>query len=56
MNVPVDKIKEFESEYLAFLQSKHKQLLTDLALGKLTDEMESTLKEVASELSSKYSK
>jgi len=56
MNVPVDKIKEFESEYLAFLQSKHNELLADLALGKLTDEMESTLKEVASELSSKYSK
>ena len=53
---PVDKIKEFEGEYLGFLQKKHKNILTDLAEGKLTNEITDVLKSVASDLTSKYSK
>ena len=56
MNVPVNKIKEFEAEYLAFLHTKHQGILNDLASGKLTDEMQSTLETVAADLSSKYAK
>ena len=56
MNVPVDKVKEFESEYLSFLHSKHQDVLNDLAAGKLTEEIKSTLEKVASDLSSKYVK
>jgi len=56
MNVPVDKVKEFENEYISFLHSKHQPLLDDLAAGKLTEEIKSTLERVASELSSKYVK
>ena len=56
MDVPVDKIKEFEEEYLGFLQKKHKNILTDLAEGKLTNEITDVLKSVASDLTSKYSK
>lgn len=56
MNVPVNKVKEFEAEYLAFLHSKHQNILDDLALGKLTDEIKSILESVADELSSKYTK
>ena len=37
MDVPVDKIKEFETDYIAFLHSKHQNILDDLASGKLTD-------------------
>ena len=54
MNVPVNKIKEFEAEYLAFLHSKHQNILDDLALGKQTDEIKSILESVAAELSLKY--
>jgi F-type H+-transporting ATPase subunit alpha len=56
MDVPVDKIKEFEAEYITFLHSKHQDILDDLAAGKLTDEITSKLTEVAAELSSKYKK
>ena len=56
MNVPVNKIKEFEGEYLSFLHAKHQDVLDALALGKLTDEIKSTLETVAADLSSKYAK
>jgi F-type H+-transporting ATPase subunit alpha len=56
MNVPVNKIKEFEAEYLAFLHAKHQDVLSDLGAGKLTDEIQATLKTVAADLSSKYAK
>jgi len=54
MDVPVNKIKEFEKEYISFLHSKHQNTLDDLAGGKLTEEIKSTLEAVASDLSSKY--
>ena len=54
MDVPVNKIKEFESDYIAFLHSKHQDILDSLAKGKLSDEITNTLKSVAKELSSKY--
>ena len=56
MDGPVDKIKEFEAEYILFLHSKHQDILDDLASGKLTDEIKSTLATVAADLSSKYAK
>ena len=56
MDVPVNKIKEFEGEYIAFLHTKHQDVLDALALGKLTDEIKSTLESVAADLSSKYAK
>ena len=54
MDVPVNKIKEFESDYIAFLHSKHQDILDSLAKGKLSDEITNTLKSVAKELSLKY--
>tara|TARA_B100000902_G_scaffold26442_1_gene31854 strand:+ start:1644 stop:3224 length:1581 start_codon:yes stop_codon:yes gene_type:complete len=54
MNVPVEKIKEFESEYIDFLHNKHQNILDDLAAGKLTEDITKKLEEVAIELSSKY--
>ncbi|MDC0204221.1 F0F1 ATP synthase subunit alpha [Flavobacteriales bacterium] len=56
MDVPVNKIKEFEAEYIAYLHSKHQNILDDLAVGKLTDEIKSTLESGAADLSSKYAK
>ena len=56
MDVPVNKIKEFETEYISFLHSKHQDTLDALASGKLTDEIKSTLESVAADLSSKYVK
>jgi len=54
-DVPVNKVKEFETEYVEFLRAKHSDALTTLKSGKLTDEVTNTLTKVARELSSKYS-
>ena len=53
--VPVNKVKEFETEYIEFLRAKHSDVLATLKSGKLTDEVTNTLTAVAKELSSKYS-
>jgi F-type H+-transporting ATPase subunit alpha len=51
----VNKVKEFETEYIDFLRAKHSDVLATLKSGKLTDEVTNTLSVVAKELSSKYS-
>lgn len=53
-DVPVDKIKEFERDYLEFLNAKHREVLDTLKSGKLTDEVIETLTGVAKDLSGKY--
>ncbi|WP_417264775.1 F0F1 ATP synthase subunit alpha [Brumimicrobium sp.] len=53
-NVPVEKVKAFEIEFLDFLDAKHKDLMNDLKAGKLTEEITDTLTKVAKEIASKY--
>jgi len=52
--VPINKIKEFETEYLNFLEAKHSDVLVALKAGKYTDEITDTLTKVARELADKY--
>lgn len=52
--VPVNRVKEFEKEYLNYLDAKHKDVLNDLKAGKFNDEITDVLSRVASELSDKY--
>tara|TARA_R110002051_G_scaffold124451_1_gene197622 strand:+ start:13842 stop:15419 length:1578 start_codon:yes stop_codon:yes gene_type:complete len=52
--VPVNKIKEFEKDFLEFLNAKHRDVLDTLKAGKLTDEVTDTLAAVAKDLSAKY--
>ena len=52
--VPVEKVKEFERDYLEYLNAKHRKVLDELKSGKLTDEIMDTLASVAKELSAKY--
>lgn len=52
--VPLNKVKEFEADYLSILEAKHKQVLDDLKAGKLTDEITNVLETVAKDLSKKY--
>ncbi len=54
--VPVDRVKEFEKEYLEFLDAKHRDVLDTLKAGKLTDETLDVMTKVAKELSGKYKK
>jgi F-type H+-transporting ATPase subunit alpha len=53
-NVPIDKVKEFERDYLELLNAKHRGTLDTLKAGKLTDEVIDTLTAVAKDLSSRY--
>jgi len=52
--VPVNKVKEFESDYIAYLNAKHRDTLDTIKAGKLTDEVIATLENAAKEISSKY--
>ena len=53
-NVPINKVKEFEKDFLNFLEAKHAGVLADLKAGKYTDEITDTLTVVAKDLSAKY--
>lgn len=53
-NVPVVKVKEFEKDYLEYLNNKHRDTLDALKAGKLTDEITDVLEAAAKEISAKY--
>lgn len=53
-SVPVSKVKEFENEYLAILETSHKNVLNNLKAGKFDDSLTSVLEKVAKDLASKY--
>ena len=52
--VPVSKVKEFEKDFLEYLNNKHRNILDALKAGKLTDEITDVLEAVAKEVSAKY--
>lgn len=54
--VPVDKVRNFESEYLYFLRANHKDVLANLKAGKLVDADLLILRQVAADIASKYEK
>jgi len=53
-DVPVDKVKEFEKDYLTYLTAKHQDVLNTLKAGKLTDEAIEVLTNTAKEIAAKY--
>ena len=53
-DVPVEKVKEFERDYIELLNTKHRKSLEELKAGKLTDEIIDVLTQVAKDLSSGY--
>ena len=52
--VPVNKVKEFEAEYLQQLEQRHPEVLKALKEGKYNDELTDVLEKVAKELADKY--
>lgn len=52
--VPVNKVKEFEHDFLERMEMKHKDVLQELKSGNLTEGVEKTIKQVVSELTAKY--
>ncbi|MDM9629930.1 F0F1 ATP synthase subunit alpha [Robiginitalea aurantiaca] len=53
-DVPVEKIKEFERDFIEFMNAKHRDVLDLLKQGKLTDEITDTLTAVCKDLAAKY--
>jgi len=53
-DVPVEKIKVFERDFLELLNAKHRGILDTLKSGKLTDEVTDTLEKVCKDLSASY--
>ena len=55
-NVPVNKVKQFERDFLEMMNAKHKDTLDTLKGGKLTDESIDVITSVAADLSARYKK
>lgn len=53
--VPVNKVREFEAEYLRYLETKHADVLAALKKGTFSSEQTDVLDNVAKELTAKYS-
>ncbi|MDA0201138.1 MAG: F0F1 ATP synthase subunit alpha [Bacteroidetes bacterium] len=53
-NVPVNKVKEFETAFLTSLKKQHQKVLAELKAGKLTDNVLDTLNAVAQETSKAF--
>ena len=53
--VPVNKIREFEADFLNFLENKHKAVLDTIKKGGIGDDVTSVLEAVAKDLTAKYS-
>jgi F-type H+-transporting ATPase subunit alpha len=52
--VPVNKVREFEAEFIEFMEASQRQTLDNLRTGKLTPEIIAVLEKVAADLSAKY--
>jgi len=53
-DVPTNKVKNFESEFLEFMDLKHRDVLDSLRDGILNNDITKTLEKVATELAMKY--
>ncbi|WP_321294886.1 F0F1 ATP synthase subunit alpha [Marinifilum fragile] len=53
-NVPTDKVKEFEHDFIQFMELKHKDVLNELGSGKYTQEAQDIMRKVAEEVAAKY--
>ncbi|MCU0353468.1 MAG: F0F1 ATP synthase subunit alpha [Cytophagales bacterium] len=53
-NVAVNKMKDFEKEYLLILSTNHKETLADLRKGKFDDSITDVLKKVAKETAIRF--
>jgi len=53
-DVPAEKVKDFESEFLEYLNLKHRNVLDSLRDGILNSEITDVLEKVAADLVLKY--
>ena len=53
-NVPVEKIKDFEKDFIELLEMQHRSTLDELRKGNLNDEITGVLEKVAAEISERF--
>ena len=53
-NVPVNKVKEFERDFIEYLNNKNRDTLDALKAGKLDDSITNVIEQAAKEVSAKY--
>ncbi|MFW5805413.1 MAG: F0F1 ATP synthase subunit alpha [Bacteroidales bacterium] len=53
-NIPEDKVSDFETDYIEYVNSKHKDALKELSEGNITDEIKEKLTAAAKEVSAKF--
>jgi F-type H+-transporting ATPase subunit alpha len=53
-DVPVNKVKDFENEYIEYLNLRHRDILDNLRDGILNNDITKVLEKVAVELAIKY--
>ena len=53
-NVPVERVKEFEEEFLHQMEVRHRDVLDKLRDGKLDDQITGAIETLAKEIASKY--
>lgn len=53
-NVPIEKVKDFEYEFLEIMEMQHRSVLDSLRDGQLTDEAEETLRKVAADVAANF--
>jgi F-type H+-transporting ATPase subunit alpha len=52
--IKIEKIKDFQNEFLDFLNLKHRDILDSLRSGKINEETEQTLTSVAGDIAENY--
>ena len=55
-SIPINRVKEFEDDYLNVMETTQKAAMDSLKSGSLSDEAIAAMKKVASEVSTRYSK
>ena len=53
-SVPIEKIKEFEKEFLELMEMEHRKVLDELRQGVLEEAQEKTIRKVAAEAAAKF--
>lgn len=53
-DVPVEKINEFETTFIAYLETHHQAILNELKSGKLSDDTMATLEKIGDDMAKKY--
>jgi F-type H+/Na+-transporting ATPase subunit alpha len=52
--VPVNKIKDFETEFIERIEVKHKDVLQELKSGNISDNVDKTIRQVVKDLTAQY--